>query len=80
MPPYLKTGQKKIIIGLSYVVFLITGLFIQYNIWYPSGWLAHIGITYKIIATILAFPICILVTILVGIFVQIIVEFVVTRR
>jgi len=74
MPSNLSEGQKKFILSVSYFVWTLTVILVNFFIWNKEGILAQRGIGLKILATLLAFPICVLFTMLMGILIQIIVE------
>ena len=76
MAPNLSGPQKAFILFASFVIWTLVTLLAMYHVWSPTGYLAELGTLMKIVASVIAFPICIAVTLLAGIFVQIVVEMV----
>jgi hypothetical protein len=79
MPSSLTSGHKKLILGLSFLIWFVACAFAMYHIWSPAGWLAQTGTLLKVVATVLAFPVCVLATLLAGILIQAVVELVTAR-
>lgn len=74
MAPNLSDPQKAFILLASFLVWICATLLATYHIWSPAGYLAGLGTLMKIVVSIIAFPICVLVTLLAGIVIQIVVE------